>query len=282
MSGVIKPQSISHWYSKDGLPMYDIEKVKGGKRKTTIRDARKYGWFPSVTSILKIVDKPFLNAWIANQAIEACMKVSQNKLDHLLDNGHDPLPLTDSDLPEIRRLSDEVSKTAREKGQRVHREIERIVRSLAEGKIMRPEDSSLDRLTFLAFLDVYRNHTLRARLVEHSFANKRYGFGGRLDWAGTGHIRPTDNRIRTTYLDYKTQNTKGKGEFTVYAETPCQLAAYAYGTGRSYADLGTVFIDTSIEGNVQLIYHPDNDDYFYAFLEAFRVWKGPLGKKYQV
>ena len=219
---VIKPQSTSHWYSADGNPMYDIDKAKGGgKRKTTIRDARKFGWFPSVTSILKIVDKPFLNAWIANGAIGACLKLSEIKFE-LSGDGQ----LTELDLPEIRRLSDEVSKTAREKGQKVHREIERIVRSLAEGKIMHQDDSSLDPLTFQAFMDVYRNHTLTARLIEHSFANKRYGFGGRLDWGGTGHIRPEDNRIRSTYLDYKTQNTKGTGKFTTYGEVKCQLAAF--------------------------------------------------------
>ena len=91
--GVIKPQTLSHWYSADGQPMYEVPKAKGGgTRKTTIRDARKHGWYPSVTSILKIVDKPFLNAWIANQAIEACIEVSQHKI--LMADGQDPAKFT--------------------------------------------------------------------------------------------------------------------------------------------------------------------------------------------
>jgi hypothetical protein len=269
--------------------MYEVPKAKGGgTRKTTIRDARKHGWYPSVTSILKIVDKPFLNAWIANQAIEACMKVSENKVAYIIDasGGMDMIPLTESDLPEIKRLSDEVSKEAREKGTEYHRAIEKVMGDYAAGKSHNLH--GLPRSTYEALLVLFRKHRLKPTALEKSFANKRYGYGGRVDFEGTGRIRDDftksiDGQHRMCTIDYKTQNTKGKGTFVTYGETKCQLAAYAAGTGRAMADLGTIFIDTSMDGNVELVYHPDNDQYFIDFLAAFRLWKTEtLGKNYEV
>ncbi len=40
---------MSHWYDTDGNPHYEIE-GKTGIRNTTLRDARKHGWVPSVST----------------------------------------------------------------------------------------------------------------------------------------------------------------------------------------------------------------------------------------
>jgi len=53
-----------HWYDKDGNPQYDQpNKSKGGTRPTTLRDARKLGLGPSVTTICSLIDKPGLRDW---------------------------------------------------------------------------------------------------------------------------------------------------------------------------------------------------------------------------
>ena len=60
----------SHWYdSATGEPRHEIPKAKGdGMRKPTIADARKLKLLPSVTSILKVIDKPALTTWKIEQA----------------------------------------------------------------------------------------------------------------------------------------------------------------------------------------------------------------------
>ena len=61
----------AHWYSKDCQPAYKIKKKDGGERSTTLADARKYGFVPSVTSIFNIMAKRGLEQWKLNKAIEA-------------------------------------------------------------------------------------------------------------------------------------------------------------------------------------------------------------------
>ena len=63
---------MGHWYTKDGTPMYTVPKADGsGDRDTTLRDARKLGLLPSVTTITKALAAPALEAWKTRQALEA-------------------------------------------------------------------------------------------------------------------------------------------------------------------------------------------------------------------
>ena len=41
-----------HWYDKEGEPRYTIIGANGKERNTTLRDAKKKGYVPSVTSVL--------------------------------------------------------------------------------------------------------------------------------------------------------------------------------------------------------------------------------------
>lgn len=62
-----------HWYNANGLvtavPRAD---GKGMTDRITVVHARKFRLVPSVTSILKIIDKPALTAWKINEHIRAC------------------------------------------------------------------------------------------------------------------------------------------------------------------------------------------------------------------
>jgi hypothetical protein len=278
MNGPITPRQPSHFYDEDGNPCYEVPYAdpKKGMRKADLRDARKHGWFPSTTTVLRIIDKPYLNTWIANQAVEACVSLSQ-------EIGR---PLSEEDYPEIKERADAISKEAREKGTEIHRAIECVMQDYRDygwhmGSLV-TDRHGLSVELWVALIDLFTKHQLQPRALERSFVTHRWGYGGRTDFEGLGRIRPNSNRDRYCVLDYKTQNTKGTGKFTVYPEVRCQLAAYAMGVGKSTADLGTIFIDTSIEGNVELVYHPDNDVYFQSFINAFKVWKDPiLGKNFE-
>jgi len=63
----------SHWYDKDGNPAYQIIGANGKQRNTTLRDAKKLGLLPSVTTILGVAAKPGLDRWKQEQAILAAL-----------------------------------------------------------------------------------------------------------------------------------------------------------------------------------------------------------------
>ena len=58
-----KTSESGHWYTKDGTPAYTTM-GKTGERNTTLRDARKLGLLPSVTTIIGQLSKTGLNTWL--------------------------------------------------------------------------------------------------------------------------------------------------------------------------------------------------------------------------
>src|SRR5690348_1729137 len=64
-----------HWYMRDGAPFYTI-----GDRPVTLRDARKVGAVPSVTTITGIVASPALQKYFERHIFRASMS-------YLIENG---------------------------------------------------------------------------------------------------------------------------------------------------------------------------------------------------
>jgi hypothetical protein len=63
-----------HWYGTNGQPHHWVEKKDGsGKRPTTLRDAKLNNWLPSVTTVLKILNRPQLERWKMIQAATAVL-----------------------------------------------------------------------------------------------------------------------------------------------------------------------------------------------------------------
>lgn len=70
----IQLSEAAHWYSVNGEPVYEVAKADGkGMTPTTLRHARKMNLLPSVTTILRVLDKPALTAWKIEQAVLAVM-----------------------------------------------------------------------------------------------------------------------------------------------------------------------------------------------------------------
>lgn len=65
----------AHFYLKDGTPFYEVPYAdpSKGMRPATLADARKVGALPSVTTILKSINKPQLNDWITEQSVLAVL-----------------------------------------------------------------------------------------------------------------------------------------------------------------------------------------------------------------
>ena len=67
-----KVAESGHWYTKDGTPAYTTI-GKTGERNTTLRDARKLGLLPSVTTINGMLSKAGLNSWLQQQVLLAAL-----------------------------------------------------------------------------------------------------------------------------------------------------------------------------------------------------------------
>lgn len=68
-----------HWYHTDGRPAYSMPNASkpGQTRDTTLKDARALNLLPSVTTILKCLAKPALEAWKEKQIILAVTTTPQ-------------------------------------------------------------------------------------------------------------------------------------------------------------------------------------------------------------
>jgi hypothetical protein len=62
-----------HWYKIDGTPAYTIVGKNGKERNTTLRDARKEGFVPSVTSIIRCAAAPGLERWKSEQVLMSAL-----------------------------------------------------------------------------------------------------------------------------------------------------------------------------------------------------------------
>jgi len=73
-----KVQENGHWYTKDGSPAYTTI-GKTGERPTTLRDARKLGLLPSVTTINGMLSKAGLDTWKQQQVLLAALTLPRQE-----------------------------------------------------------------------------------------------------------------------------------------------------------------------------------------------------------
>ncbi len=121
MKPLVSIESSSHWYTRNGKPCHQVPYAgkrgeAGEMRNTTLKDARKMGLLPSVTSIIGIVEKPGLIRWKMGQIILAALT-----LPRLEDEGVDQFAqrVIEDAMAESRKAMDF--------GSRLHDAIEAIV-----------------------------------------------------------------------------------------------------------------------------------------------------------
>lgn len=103
-----------HWYDRDGTPRYEVLRADGkGMRPATLRDARKHGWYPGVTSIIKCAAAPGLERWKQDQSVLSALTLPRRG-----DEAHDVL------LGAIRNDAEEQARKARDWGTRFHAAIQ--------------------------------------------------------------------------------------------------------------------------------------------------------------
>jgi len=78
MSGEVRPiiRESGRWYTRTGVPVTEVDSADKARRvRATVTHARKLGLLPSVTSIIRMLDKPGLRAWRDQQLVEAALSL---------------------------------------------------------------------------------------------------------------------------------------------------------------------------------------------------------------
>ena len=247
-----------HLYLPDGTPVYELPYAgkRQGTRPATLRDAKKLGLYPSVTEILKIIDKPGLNRWKEEQMMMACLTTPR------IENEPEA-----AYLKRVKKSAEEASTIARDTGQAIHDAVEKRFNGL------KPQDhAEVSQKIYDAICERYGH---RGWVAEHSFG--AYGYGGRIDLMNR---KPEKHRLEIV-ADLKTKeqlDTTKDGSYYGYDEHVAQLAAYAVGVGLKDALLVNVFSDWN--GNVLFCeWLPDDVERgLNLFNAAFELWK--IIKKY--
>jgi len=241
----VKSPENGHWYYTDGRPCYEVAKADGkGMTPTTLRHARKLNLLPSVTTILRILDKPALTAWKIEQAVLAVMTT-----------------------PRLAAESDDEF-------------IQRVLKTDKEQDKERDAAAQLGTDVHAAIEDALTGHPYRDDLkpyVEPVLAQvKQFGtlIHSEHIVLGQGYAGKTDAVFSedafVTVVDFKTTKKLPKESYT---EHKLQLAAYAKAFGNNAVRTANVYISTVEVGQVAVCINEDTQPSYEAFSHLLSVWQ---------
>ena len=234
-----------HWYDIDGNPKYEVPYAgkRKGMRPTTLRDARKLQLLPSVTEVMKVMDKPGLNRWLQDRILESALT----------------LPRTEKETDDIykariRQDSKEISTLAMNTGTEIHDACE----SAFKGRVINKKYKAIAEKV---------KATVEKEIGIGWFSEESFGcalgYGGKVDLSKFHAV-----------IDFKTKEVlKDKMAFD---EQLMQLVAY--GNGLGYNPLETKFYNVFIswDGDIEIHDWDNIDDIFRAwdmFKACLKMWQ---------
>ena len=241
--------NAGHYYDINGEPRHFVEKKAGGLRPTTIADARKNNWLPSVTTVLGCLDKPALTAWKVRNAIDAALTTPR------LDGE------TEDAFAERILASDvnSVSDAAKALGTTVHDAIENILNGVQVGMTEQvgacviPVINAVNQLGSVMF-------------TERTLVGQ--GYAGRTDCV-------VENDEFITVIDFKTTGAK-KLPKESYPEHKFQLSAYgkALGnTGNKRIRTANIYISTARPGEISVCINDEWLEDAETFMVVLNLWQ---------
>jgi hypothetical protein len=160
----IRAAESTHWYTREGVPMYTVEAKNGNQRPTTLRDARALDLVPSVTTVLNVAAKPGLEAWKQRQLLLAALTLPRSEEE-----------AEDNYLDRIIRDSREEGRAAADAGTEIHAAIQ----SFYEEK---PHD--FVEHVWACDTEITQCFGEQFWIVERSFSHE-LGYGGKVDLHST-------------------------------------------------------------------------------------------------
>jgi hypothetical protein len=221
---VARAAESNHWYAKDGKPTYSVIGANGKERSTTLRDARKMGLIPSVTTIIKSAASPGLEVWKLNQMMLAALTLPR------VDNEPE-----EEFIARIQRDSKEHAKMAAERGTAVHTAVESMYSGVMHAEFADHQAG--------VYREIEKEFGVTEFQPEKSFAHE-LGFGGKLD------LYTPNYQDRGLVLDIKTKEFSDPEKVAGYDEHMMQLAAYRVGVDLPNADCANVFVSVTVPGLV--------------------------------
>ncbi len=240
---------MSHFYDAQGNSCYQVQAANGTMRDTTLRDARKNGWYPSVTTYMQTLAKPGLNTWLQSQILDAVLEFPFNKK-HTNEFEW---------RKEVMRMSSEVGKQASEVGSIVHDALELYFTNgtISSNTITVDGKTSAVKDFVEPVLQLIEDRWgLVGWIPEASFAHS-LGFGGKVDLH-----HPDFNII----IDFKTKRVTDKVKMVCYKEHKMQLGAYRVGLVMPGAELYNLFISTVVPGLNSLVNISENDAFKHTLM----------------
>ena len=198
-----RAKSSAHWYRVNGEPCHSRLTKQGKERATNLRDARKENLYPSVTSILGILNKKGLEQWKQNNLLKSAWDKRELVADF------------EKWLKEVVASSWEVSKEAMQFGTDWHHMAESYATTGKIENIAPQVEPYVDE--FKAWFD---EKVVEVVSSEQSVVHP-LGFAGTRDLVFKHKDYPG-----LVVGDYKTQNVNEKYGPKVYPEHALQLAAY--------------------------------------------------------
>jgi len=237
-----------HWYDgQNGEPRYETTYADGRPGKTPdLRDARKYGWTPGVTSVLGILDKPGLNNWKLDQAILAALTCPVNTAD---------MPQAEL-LAVVKRDAEEQSKVAMQRGTDIHDAIEKHL----SGVYSAVPEQYLQHVEAVEKLLPWTDQRWRVE----AWLPGGLGYGGRCDLHSDDFLIDFKTK-EFTHADVKAGKVKG------WPEQEVQLVAYDNGFGGPRRRLVNVFVSSTVPGLVHWHEWPEK-----GYDLALRKWQATL------
>jgi len=219
---LIKDQTSEsgHWYDEMGNPAYEIIGANGKQRNTTLRDAKKLGLLPSVTTVLGVAAKPGLDRWKQEQAILAALTLPRLECEE------------ESEwLSRVLNDSKAQGKQAAERGSAIHA----IIESFFDGILLESVP------TYCRNIENALQAAYGARLwiPEQSASHTELKFGGKVDL----HAKADKVKgIPPVIIDFKTKETP-LDKAVLYDEFIMQMAAYRELLGLEGARCGIMFVN---------------------------------------
>lgn len=250
-----------HWYRPTGELVLQVpyaDKARAGEaRSTTLRDARKMGLYPSVTTIISLLDKPGLRLWQTQEAVRAALvygkpatfelETLEQRVQHIIEASHEKV------------------EQAADFGSEVHLGLSWYLLGVADSFVpTTPERSAVVR----QFWEWYTSSgELELERSEHSFVSPA-GFAGTVDFLGLYRGQPV-------IADFKTQEFERVQDARYYDEHAFQLAGYAVGTGEQHRQRLSIVLSRTVPGLIATKLWPIEEAprWDAAFELLFALWK---------
>jgi hypothetical protein len=255
-------EKFGHWYAVEGgkcVPKHEWpKKDKSGMKRTTLREAKEFHLFPSVTNVIDgVIAKPELTRWLISQGIMAALTLPRK----------DGEP-EDQFAMRVAEDMDAYSAEARDFGTECHDHIDHYI---THGEILMNDAEPFTKGARQWIMD----NVVRIHGTELTVFHPELCIAGRLDL--DCELRKEGRAI----VDFKSQRVRN-GKPVFYDEFPVQLSAYAecirQGLRKDGVFLGvmptlvSIIIGSEEPGPAYVKVYEDGEYYLRLFKHAMDWW----------